>query len=258
MRYWYGGGPADYVISPGQQAQLPGETVGYQTILVPGVRLWAYDHGTGERVMDLLNASGDQVDHIIAGEYGDIPRFRGPDEVRRLLIGPEPTDPGDPDEDDGNDAQGRWIITTSDWPTIVTAVEARVHTLEQGNGGGGEEPGEPSGSGHPLMWTHPGRVEEPRTSPHPYTNDIGRTQTIPRMRAQATVTSGELVCSVLTIDPDTGTQTVVAAVALTPDNPVGVFAPDATVSDGSGLTVRIEPGDVDDEIADVTMQVTIR
>ncbi|MFE7462431.1 hypothetical protein ACWFMI_24580 [Nocardiopsis terrae] len=261
MRYWFGGGPADYVISPGQQAQLPGELVGYQTILVPGVRLWIYDHQTGARVTDLLDDSGDQVDHLVTGEHGAVPRFRGPDEAQRLLIGPEPTGSDNPeDPDDGNGIQGWWVITSTDWPTIVGAVESRVNALEQGAGGGdgGEDPGEVVGSAHPLIWTHPGPVEEDRTSPHPYFNDEGKGLIVPRVRAQATITTGELAVSVLRIDPDTGTHTVIAALALDATNPMGVVAPDAAISDGTGLTVAVERTTADDEVADVTVQVMIR
>lgn len=258
MRYWFGGSPADYVISPGQQAQLPGEMVGYQTVLVPGVRLWVYSYDTGDRVTDLLDATGNQVDSLLTAEYGAIPRFRGPDEIRRLLIGPEPTGVDDPDPgDDPLEVQGRWIITTTDWPTIMSGLDTRIGALEDGGGGDPEDP-EPAGSAHPLVWTHPDRVEESRTSPHPVWNLEGRSQRVTTVRAQATVTSGELLCQVMVIDPDTGTHTPIAALILDEETAHAVVTPDMIVSEGTGLTVRVEPGTVDDEAADVTVQVMVR
>ena len=259
MRYWFGGGPADYVISPGQQAQLPGEQVGYQTILVPGVRLWCYDHQTGERTTDLLDATGNQVGHIVTAEYGAVPRFRGPDEVRRLLIGPEPTGPAEPEpggDDDPGENQGRWTITTVDWPVITDQLDTRIGAMEDG-GGGGEDP-DPVGSAHPLVWTHPGQVAESRTSPHPVWNLDGRSQRVSTVRAQATITSGELTCTVMTIDPDTGTHTPIAALLLNESTGHAIVTPDAPVSGGTGLTVRVELGTADDEAADVTVQVMVR
>lgn len=260
MRYWFGGGPADYVVSPGDRINLTGEVSGYHAALVPGVRLWVWDHNTGERVTDLLDGAGQQVDHLISADYGEVTRFRGPDEVRRLLIGPEPADPTNPDDPDGDqpeDNQQRWIITSSDWPTIVSGVEARVSTLEQG-GGGGEDPGDVIATAHPLIWTHPGPVEETRQSPHPYWNEEGKTQTIPRVRAQTTITSGQLTVSVLSIDPDTGTTTVVAALLLDAATPGGVVTPDAIISAGTGVTVAVELADESTDATDVTVQVMIR
>lgn len=260
MRYWFGGQPADYVISPGEQIPVTDETVGYQPILVPGVTLWAYDHSSGDRVTDLLDEHGDQVSALVSGEYGSIPRFRGPDEVRRLLIGPEPTGPinpgpGEDDDGEGGETQGRWLITTSDWPTIVNGLDSRIGALE--DGGGGDDP-EPVGSAHPLVWTHPGPVEEARTSPHPVWNLEGRNQRVTAVRTQATITTGELTISVLTIDPDTRETTPVAALLLSGDTDHATVTPNATWSDGTGLTVRVEPGDADDESSDVTVQVMVR
>lgn len=255
MRYWFGGSPADYVVSPGDQTQLTEEVIGYQAVLVPGVRLWVYDYDTGDRVTDLLDATGNLVDMLLTAEYGKIPRFRGPDEARRLLVGPEPTGPVNPGEDE-EEAQGRWIITTSDWPTIVNGLDTRIGVLEDG-GGGGDDP-EVVATAHPLVWTHPGEVTEDRTSPHPVWNLEGKSQRVTVVRAQATVTSGELTCTVLTIDPDTGTTTPIGAVLLDTTTAHAVVSPDVTMSDGTGLTVAVERGTETDEVSDVTVQVMVR
>lgn len=258
MRYWFGGSPADYVVSPGDQVPLTDEMIGYQTVLVPGVRLWVYDPDTGDRVTDLLDSVGNQVDHILTAEYGAIPRFRGPDEARRLLIGPEPTGPTDPGEDDGGqEAQGRWIITTPDWPLIVGGLDSRVTVLEQGGGGDPEDP-ELVATAHPLVWTYPGPVNEDRTSPHPYWNLEGKNQTITTVRAQATVTTGELTVVVLRIDPDTQDTTQIGAVLLDTTTTHAIITPGFTLSEGSGLTVGVERGSEADDIADVTVQVMAR
>lgn len=261
MRYWFGGQPADYVVSPGEQIHLTEEVIGYHVALVPGVRLWCYDHQTGERTTDLLDETGTPVAHLVTGEYGAIPRFRGPDEDRRLLIGPEPTGPAVPDPGEGDDpgeGQGRWLITTSDWPVITDRLDSRINALEDGGGGGGDDPGEVVATAHPLVWTHPGEVTEDRTSPHPVWNLEGKTQRVTTVRAQATITTGELTVSVLTIDPDTGTHTPIAGLLLDPDTGHAIVSPDAAVSHGTGLTVRVELGDTDDQAADVTVQVMIR
>lgn len=257
MRYWFGGSVADYVVSPGEQIHVTEEVIGYHAALVPGVVLWVYDYQTGNRTTDLLDATGNQVDTIVTAEHGQVVRFRGPDEARRLLVGPAPTTPGDPGEDDEVEAQGRWIITTSDWPTIVSGLDARVHALEDG-GGGGDEPGEVVATAHPLVWSHPGQVEEDRTSPHPVWNLEGKSQRVTVVRAQATVVSGQVTCTVLRIDPDTQAHTVLAAVQLDTTTNHAMVAPDVTVSDGTGLTVAVALGDPDDEVSDVTVQVMIR
>lgn len=256
MRYWFGGSPADYVISPGTQVQLPGEVIGYQTVLVPGVRLWVYDYSSGDRVTDLLNDEGSAVDHLVTGEYGAIPRFRGPDEIKRLLIGPEPTPGGGDPEDPTGETQGRWAITSTDWPTITDRLDTRIAAVENG-GGGGEDPGEYIGTAHPLVWSLDGDAETHTSATH-YWNLEGKAQTITRVRAQATVTSGTAACHVLRIDPDTQGTTVIAAALLDSDTPWTVVAPEAVISDGSGLTVAVELGTDADVVADVTVQVMIR
>ena len=114
------------------------------------------------------------------------------------------------------------------------------------------------GSAHPLLWTHPNGLEEDRTSPHPVWNLEGRSQRVTAARAQATIESGELTVSVLRIDPDTGDTSTLAALQLDEDNQYSTVTPDASVSDGTGLTVRVEMDDEDDEISDVTVQVMIR
>jgi hypothetical protein len=260
VRYWYGGSPADYVVSPGQQTQLTEEVIGYQAVLVPGVRLWVYDYDTGARTTDLLDASGSPVDSVVTAEYGSIPRFRGPDEVRRLLIGPEPTGPiGDGDGEDGaGEAQGRWIITSTDWPTITDRLDTRVTALENGAGsGGGETPGDVIATAHPLVWSLDGEAET-RTSPHSYWNLEGKNQQVTRVRAQGSVISGTLAVHVLTIDPATNAPTVIAGLLLDAANPHATVTPDATVSDGTGLTVAVELGQPGDQVEDVTVQVMIR
>ncbi|WP_160051304.1 hypothetical protein [Nocardiopsis sp. FR26] len=253
MRYWFGGSPADYVISPGQQVQITTETIGYQTILVPGVRLWCYDYDTGDRTTDLLDASGSQVDHLVTVDYGAIPRFRGPDEVRRLLIGPEPADPGAGAE---TETPSRWIITSTDWPTIVSSLATRVTALED-TGGGGGEPIDAVATAHPLVWSLDGEAET-RTSPHSYWNLEGKGQTVTKVRAQGNVIAGTLAVHVLTIDPVTQATTIIAALLLDSTNPHATTTVDAAVSDGTGLTVAVELGSDGDQIEDVTVQVMLR
>ncbi|MEE2040164.1 hypothetical protein Q8791_23385 [Nocardiopsis sp. CT-R113] len=258
MRYWYGGSPADYVISPGQQVQLPGEVIGYQTVLVPGVRLWVYDYDTGDRTTDLLNAEGAAVDHLVTAEYGAIPRFRGPDEVKRVLIGPEPTTGGGDPEDPTGETQGRWVITTTDWPSITDRIDNRLTAVENGSGGGGgEDPGEWIGTAHPLVWSLDGDAETHTSRTH-YWNLEGKPQTVTRVRAQGIVTAGTLAVHVLKIDPDTGATTVIAATLLDSAAPWTIVAPEETISDGTGLTVAVELGTDADVVSDVAVQVMIR
>ncbi|MFV2198473.1 hypothetical protein [Nocardiopsis sp. LOL_012] len=254
MRYWFGGTPSDYVISPGQQVQITNEVIGYQTVLVPGARLWLYDYTTGERTTDLLDAGGTLVDSLVADEYGAIPRFRGPDQVRRLLIGPEPAD-----QEEGDSTQqtpAMWTITSTDWPTVVDGIGNRVTALEEGaNSDTGEDT--VVGSAHPLVWSLDGQAET-HTSATSYWNLEGKTQTITHMRAQATVTSGSVAVHVLTIDPDTQATTVVAAALLDTTTQISVSAPDTALSESTGLTVAVELGSDADQVFDMTVQVMVR
>ncbi|MGW5877790.1 hypothetical protein ACWFMI_14740 [Nocardiopsis terrae] len=252
MRYWFGGQPSDYVIAPGEQVLLTDESVGYQPLLVPGVVLWVYDHETGDRLTDLLDGTGNPVEDLRTSDYGLISRFRGPDEVRRVLIGPAPQSSGEEEEPS---SPGRWVLTSTDWPFIITQVEDRVVALED-NPGGGEEGPEPVATAHPMIWSQAGEIQ-PRTSAHRYVNLENRQQRVTVMRAEASVVNGQVDVHLLTVDPVTGTATVGAAVALTPEAPTNTITPDLAVSTGTGVTVGVEALE-DTNAEGLTVQVMIR
>jgi hypothetical protein len=249
MRYWFGGQPADYVIASGPQVDVGDGTLGATAALVSGVVLHVWDITTGHRITDLLNATGEEVAELISEDRGLIPRFRGPDETKALLIGPAQVDPDTP--------QDQWIITSTDWPTITDRLAERVAALEDGGGSGGD-PGEVIATAHPMIWAVDGDVTEDRISAHRYWNLEGKSQTITAVLAQATVTTGSLTCTVYTIDPDTGVISPIGAVVLDTTTGRSSITPDAVVSAGTGVTVGIERGAETAEVADVTVQVMIR
>ncbi|GAA4911204.1 hypothetical protein [Streptomonospora salina] len=245
-RYWFGESPADFVVVGGEQVTVTGEQVGYRAILYPGARLWVYDYATGTRISDLLDSSGASVTEITASSYGRIPRFRGPDDVRRLLIGQAE------DEFEGELPDlHKWTMLTLDWPPILDSLTTRVADLEAGGG-------DVIATAHPLIWALSGTVDTDHVSAHPYWAIEGREQTITAVRAQATVTTGQVTCRVLTIDATTGDTTPVAAVVLDTTTDTATVTPDAAVSDGTGVTVEVERGTTSDEVADITVQVMLR
>ncbi|MFC9084896.1 hypothetical protein [Nocardiopsis dassonvillei] len=250
MRYWFGGQPSDYVVAPGEQVLLTDESVGYQPLLVPGVTLWVYDYETGDRLTDLLDGTGNPAEDLRTSDYGLIPRFRGPDEVRRVLIGPAPQPSGDEEQS----SPGRWVLTSTDWPAIVAQVETRVAVLEDTSGGGEEGP-EPVATAHPMIWSQ--AQVQARTSSHRYVNLEGRTQTVTVVRAEAAVVNGQVDVHLLTVDMVTGTATVGAAVSLTPEAPMNTVSPALSVSAGTGVTVGVEAAE-GTEAEGLTVQVMIR
>jgi hypothetical protein len=253
MRYWFGGQPSDYVIAPGEQVPLGGETVGYQPLLVPGITLWVYDYDTGERLSDLLDDTGSPTDALETSDYGLIPRFRGPDEVKRALISPAP-EPS-PSEEERDFVQGRWVVTSTDWPTIIAQVGQRVTRLEDEGAGGGDN-SELVATAHPMIWSQAGELQS-RVSPHRYVNLEGRTQTITMMRAEAAVIEGQVDVHLLTVDMETTKTSIIAAVSLTADAPKSVVAPNMAVSMGTGVTTEVALTD-NTTAEDLTVQVMIR
>lgn len=109
----------------------------------------------------------------------------------------------------------------------------------------------------PLVWSLAGALETDHVSAHPYTNLGGRGQTVPTVRAQAAVTSGEVTCRLLRIDT-AGTTSEAAALVLDTTTDTATAAPGAAVAAGEGLTVEVVRGTTSDEVADVTVQVMLR
>ncbi|GAA1456981.1 hypothetical protein NE857_09095 [Nocardiopsis exhalans] len=253
MRYWFGGQPSDYVIAPGEQLPLGDDTIGYQPLLVPGISLWVYDYDSGERLIDLLDDTGSPNTELRTSDYGLIPRFRGPDEVQRALIGPAPLPENDQGEEENT--PGRWVVTSSDWPTIIAQVNRRVTRLEDEGTDGGDD-GEIIATAHPMLWSQAGELQA-RASPHRYVNLEGRTQIITRLRAEAGVSEGQVDVHLLAVDLDTGSTSIIAAVSLTEDSPASMVSPEVTISVGTGVTVEVVLSD--DAVAeDLTVQVMIR
>ena len=78
MRYWFGGGVADYAVSLG---------AGNAVLFEPGATLecWTAQTG-GTRLDDLLDAGATPVTSVVAGDgstvpVGAVPRFQAEDEV---------------------------------------------------------------------------------------------------------------------------------------------------------------------------------
>src|SRR5690606_15703132 len=188
-RYWFGDAPADWVIASGDQHEFPGDAVGQVAVLMPGVNLWCFDYGSGDRVTDLLDANGNPVTSVTTDPHGRIPRFRGPDGVERLLIGQPP--PQDPEAE----VPPRQVLLTTSYPEIVEGLRSRIAALEADSGG------EYTSSAHPLIWTQAGDVET-RVSPHVIANLDGRDQTVSLVRAAigSLVGAAELGVSVYPVD----------------------------------------------------------
>ncbi|MBB6172161.1 hypothetical protein HNR23_002221 [Nocardiopsis mwathae] len=250
MRYQFGGTPADFVVAPGQQVQVGPDTLGATAVLIPGARLWVWDPDTGDRLTDLMDHRGEPVAEITADSSGAVPRFRAPDEVKRVLVGQAPdTSSGDAGE------HSRHLLASTDWPADVTKLNTRITALENTTGGddGG---GDYVATAHPMMW-HMGGPLESRRSPHPYHNLEGRNQTIIVLRAQATITEGTIGVRVVLLDPDTRGGAVAASVTITPEEPWALIRPQVEVSDGTGVTVEVDVPE-EAEAEDLTVQVTIR
>ncbi|CAM4072117.1 hypothetical protein [Nocardiopsis rhodophaea] len=250
MRYQFGGTPADFVVAPGHQVQLTPDTLGSQAVLVPGAQLWVWHPDTGDRLTDLLDHRGEPASEITADDHGAVPRFRGPDEVKKVLIGQAPTSSG---EDAGE--LTRHLLASTDWPADVAKLNTRITALETSSGDDNSG-GDYVATAHPMMW-HMGGPLETKRSPHAYHNLEGRPQTITVLRAQATITAGEVSVRVLTIDPATGEGTVAASVTVTPGTPWALIRPHVEVSDGTGVTVEVDVPE-EAEAEDLTVQVTIR
>jgi hypothetical protein len=243
-RHWYGDQVADVVVTTGDQVGV--ETIlGYQAVLAPGVTLWAYDYVTGERITDLMDATGTTVSSITSDSTGRIPRFRGPDGVERMLLGQDPA--GLPPDTD----VPRWTVLTTSYPDIIAGLRDRIAALEADSGG------EYTSSAHPLVWTAPGAVET-HVSQHPVQNLDGREQTVTAIRAAATLaTTSTLTVVVYTVDLDTGVQTAAETITLTTATPaVVVDAPTWTVPDRAGVTVGVTVGT--GSAADLTVQVMVK
>lgn len=243
-RHWFGDQPADVVVTTGDQVGV--ETIlGYQAVLAPGVTLWAYDYVTGERITDLMDATGNTVSSITTDSTGRIPRFRGPDGVERMLLGQDPA--GLPPDTD----VPRWTVLTTSYPDIVSGLRDRIAALEADSGG------EYTSSAHPLLWSAQDAVET-HISQHQVANLDGREQVVTAIRAAATMsTDSSITVVVYTVDLDTGTLTAAETITLTTATPaVVVDAPAWTVPDGAGVTTGVTVGA--GSAANLTVQVMVK
>lgn len=245
-RYWFGDAPADWVIASGDQHEFPGDAVGQVAVLMPGVTLWCWDYGSGDRVTDLLDAQGNPVSEVHADSHGRIPRFRGPNSVERLLIGQPP--PQDPEAE----VPPRQVLLTTSYPEIVEGLRSRIAALEADSGG------EYTSSAHPLIWTQAGDVET-RVSPHIIANLDGRDQTVTHVRAaiHSLVGAAEVDVTVYTVDLDTLAHTEREVIRLDLSHLDVTVEPTWVVPDGQGVTVGVEvvtPG----VLQDLTVQVMTR
>jgi len=243
-RYWFADQPADVVVTTGDQVGV--ETIiGYQAVLAPGMGLWAYDHTTGERTTDLMDATGAEVSSLTTDATGRIPRFRGPDGVERLLLGQDPT--GLPEDLEAP----RWTVLTTSYPDIVAGLRDRIAALEAESGG------EYTSSSHPIFWAASGAVET-HTSDHRPVNLDGRPWVVTAVYAVATLAADTtLTVTVSTVDLDTGALTTVETLTLTSAAPAAtVMAPAWEVPADVGLTagVVVETGSA----AHLTVQVMVR
>lgn len=236
MRHWFGGGVPDFVTAPGQQVERNDGGVGYVSVLSPGVPLWLYDAGTGERVTDLLGSFSEPVDEIVSGPYGDLPRFRGPDGTLLLLIGPSTEDGAPGGEDPPEDESPRFLLTTTDLPDLLTSAERRLVDLESQAGGG-----EAVATAHPLMWHVDGEVTAQR-SHGVYCNLEGREQGVSALRARLSGVDPDTVVTVraLSVDPDTGTASVLGSVDLSATRTSHQVWLDEALSNGAELTTEVE------------------
>jgi len=243
-RYWFADQPADVVVTAGDQVGV--ETIiGYQAVLAPGVPLWAYDYTTGDRLTDLMDATGTEVSSLTTDATGRIPRFRGPDGVERLLLGQDPT--GLPEDLEAP----RWTVLTTSYPDIVDGLRVRLAALEA------EAGGEYTSSSHPIFWSANGAVET-HTSDHRPVNLDGRPWVVTAVHATAILAAASaLTVTLSTVDPDTGALTTVETLTLTSAAPAATaMAPEWEVPVGVGLTagVVVDSGSA----AHLTVQVMVR
>ncbi|MFI2663287.1 hypothetical protein [Micromonospora carbonacea] len=90
MRYWFGGGAADYTITVGDEVTV-GTVTGAQSVVVGGqqVTVWSAETG-GVAYTDLLDEAGNPVTMVTSADgtgtrgLGQIPPFQAPDEVTDL------------------------------------------------------------------------------------------------------------------------------------------------------------------------------
>lgn len=130
MRHWFGGAIPDFVVTPGHQVDSEGGGFGHLALLSPNASLWVYDLESGERLTDLQDAYGEPVNEVLSGPYGELPRFRGPEGTRQVLVGQAPlfTDPEEGGEQDEQTL--RFILTTTDLADLLTLAEQRITELE--------------------------------------------------------------------------------------------------------------------------------
>jgi len=245
-RHWFGDQTADVVVAPGEQVEVDA-LLGYTAVLAPAVALHLYDFDTGDRVTDLMDATGGAISSIVTGPTGRIPRFRGPDGVERLSIGQDPaTLPVDADP-----TTHQWTILTTSYPDIVSGLRDRVAALEAESGG------EYTSSPHPVFWTAAGPVEA-HTSDHRPANLDGRAWVVTAVRASAMLAADStLTVTVSTVDLDTGALTPVQTLTLTSAAPAAtVLAPEWEVPAGVGLTVGVAIGAGGAQ--NLTVQVMVR
>lgn len=243
-RYWFGDQPADVVVAAGTQVEVA-SLLGYMAVLAPNVGLHLFDYTTGDRVLDLLDSTGQPATHIATGDDGRIPRFRGPDGAERMYIGQDPATL--PEEADP--AVHRWTIVTTSYPDIVAGLRTRIADLEADSGG------EYVSSAHPLLWAVPGEIES-QVSAHTVANLDGRDQAVEVIRASASLAENTTATvTVYTVDLDTGTRTPVENLTLTTATPATTVIPTWVVPDGAGLTVGVE---VDGAAEDLTVQVMVK
>lgn len=236
MRHWFGGGVPDFVIAPGQQVEREDGGIGYLSLLSPDVPLWVYDPRSGERVTDLLDSHSEPVSEILSGPYGELPRFRGPDEVRQLLIGQALPDPDPDDEDAQREEPPRFSLVTTEIVELLATAERRIADLEESAGDG-----ETSASSHPLMWHVDGEVSS-RRSHGVYVNMEGRSQRVTGLRARLSDVDPDTVVTVrlLALDPVTGADSVLGEIDLSASRTAHQRWPDEVLSNGAELTTEVE------------------
>lgn len=243
-RYWFGDQTADVVVAAGEQVPVA-SMLGRHAILAPSTALHLFDFTTGDRILDLLDATGSPTSEVTSGEDGRIPRFRGPDGVERMYIGQDPATI--PEEADP--AAYRWTIVTTSYPDIVDGLRARIAALEADSGG------EYVSSAHPLLWAAPGEIDS-QISAHVVANLDGRDQTVAHVRASAILgEAASMDVTVYIVDMITGSRTPAETLTLTTSAPTALVTPSWVVPDGAGLTVGVE---VDGDAQDLTVQVMVK
>ncbi|MEV0608136.1 hypothetical protein AB0I61_17395 [Polymorphospora rubra] len=89
-RSWFGGRVPDFVIAAGTDFEIAPGVVGKVAVLVGGVehKLWNEKEG-GTQYTDLLNEEGAAISTVTSlpmPAIGSLPRFQGPDDVKRMYI----------------------------------------------------------------------------------------------------------------------------------------------------------------------------